>query len=191
MQRAWADAAAELERRGPGDAASPRLRGPAAHGSVTRMADGNASSWVPVPLVESTLGPLVGTIVAHDQHGVWVEFPGNTRGPIIARLAVSLEPAAVAEAIASARGVLLTFEQSRSELPIVLGLLQDQLRPLRAEAEVDGERVEIVGKDEIVLRCGLASITLRRNGRVVIRGVHVETRASGVNRIRGGSVAIN
>lgn len=78
--------------------------------------------------------------------------------------------------------------------PVLLGVL----RPLGAdaaaadvEARVDGRRVELDGRDEIVLRCGEASITLRRNGRVAIRGVQVETRATGVNRIKGGSVAIN
>ena len=54
------------------------------------------------------------------------------------------------------------------------------------EARVDGKRVEIEGADEIVLKCGEASIVLRRNGRVVIRGTYVETRARGTNRIRGG-----
>ena len=59
------------------------------------------------------------------------------------------------------------------------------------EALVDGKRVVIDAQDEVVIRCGKASITLRRNGRVVIRGTYVETRAEGVNRIKGGSVQIN
>jgi hypothetical protein len=59
------------------------------------------------------------------------------------------------------------------------------------EALVDGKRVVIDAADEIVLRCGKASITLRRNGRIVIRGTYVETRSEGVNRIKGGSVQIN
>ena len=63
--------------------------------------------------------------------------------------------------------------------------------PSRVEAKVDGKRVVIEGKDEIVLTCGQASITLKRNGKVVIKGVQLETRASGVNRIKGGSVQIN
>ncbi len=58
-------------------------------------------------------------------------------------------------------------------------------------AEVDGRSVVLEGKDELVLRCGEASITLRRNGRIVIQGVQVETRAAGSNKIRGGSVQIN
>lgn len=56
---------------------------------------------------------------------------------------------------------------------------------------VDGSEVVLEVQDEIVLRCGKASITLRRNGRIVIRGTYVENRAEGVNRIKGGSVQIN
>jgi hypothetical protein len=43
----------------------------------------------------------------------------------------------------------------------------------------------------VVIACGKASITLRRNGRVVIRGTHVETLSSGTNRIKGGQVRVN
>jgi hypothetical protein len=47
------------------------------------------------------------------------------------------------------------------------------------------------GKEEVELRCGEATITLRANGKVLIRGAYVETRSSGTNRIKGGSVQIN
>ena len=57
--------------------------------------------------------------------------------------------------------------------------------------EADGQRLEVVARDEVVLRCGEASITLRRNGRIVIKGAYVETRARGTNRIKGGNVLIN
>lgn len=59
------------------------------------------------------------------------------------------------------------------------------------DALVDGKRVKIVGADEIVLECGSASITLRRNGKVIIRGAYVETRSEGTNRIKGAAVRIN
>jgi hypothetical protein len=42
-----------------------------------------------------------------------------------------------------------------------------------------------------VLRCGEGSITLTRDGKIVLRGKHIVTHASGVNRIRGGSVELN
>ena len=59
------------------------------------------------------------------------------------------------------------------------------------EADVDGTRVRICARDEVVIQCGKASITLRRNGRVVIRGTYVETHSAGTNRIRGGQVRVN
>lgn len=59
------------------------------------------------------------------------------------------------------------------------------------EADVDGRRVRVTAQDEIVLQCGSASVTLRRNGRVVIRGAYVETHSEGTNRIKGGQVQIN
>ena len=59
------------------------------------------------------------------------------------------------------------------------------------EADVDGRRVRLTAQDEIVLQCGSASVTLRRNGRVVIRGAYIETHSEGTNRIKGGQVQIN
>ena len=152
------------------------------------MADGTVHSSVEL-MTGALATTLVGCIVAHDERGLVVDFPDNPGPPAAARTVIALDRDTVADAIASKRGVLLTFERGRPELPIVVGLLQDT--PAPEVVEVDGQRVVIDGKDEIVLRCGAASITLRRNGRVVIRGTYVETRSVGVNRIRGGSVLIN
>ena len=59
------------------------------------------------------------------------------------------------------------------------------------EVTVDGKHVALSAHDSITLRCGDASITLNREGKIVIRGAHVVTHASGVNRIRGASVELN
>lgn len=53
------------------------------------------------------------------------------------------------------------------------------------------ERIELVAEQEIVLRCGDASITLTKAGKIVLRGAYVLSRSSGVNKIKGGSVQIN
>jgi hypothetical protein len=140
----------------------------------------DASAWM-----QLGLAPVVGRLVDGDARGVLVEVPGQV-APVPARSLVAIDRAAIADR----REVLLVFEQGRVDRPIVLGLLQDPTA-VPDVARVDGRRVVLEGKDEIELRCGAASITLRRNGRIVIRGVDVETRAKGRNRIRGGSVAIN
>ena len=171
----------------------------------------------PVPTRESAtpitpLGTRVGRLVEWTfGHPPKVELEGNDRGPLPARSVIPLDPETITEAIASARGVLLTFEDGRPDAPIITGLLQDfvdfgeppqiwdetesaeqpESNLAEVEARVDGKRIELEAADEIVLKCGQASIVLRRNGRVVIRGTYVESRSRGVNRIKGGSVEIN
>lgn len=58
-------------------------------------------------------------------------------------------------------------------------------------AEVDGNQTLIEGDKQIVLRCGEASITLTRSGKIILRGKHLVSRSSGVNRIMGGSIQMN
>jgi hypothetical protein len=144
---------------------------------------GGAGAIAVAALAQFAMAPVVGRLVRVDATGGWVEIPGQLGAPVPARSLVPLDAALPRE-------VLLVFEESRLDRPIVVGFLQDPAAA-QAVARVDGQRVVIEGKDEIELRCGSASIVLRRNGRVVIRGLEVETRARGVNRIRGGSVRIN
>ncbi|HEX5658804.1 MAG TPA: DUF6484 domain-containing protein [Polyangiales bacterium] len=137
-------------------------------------------------------GHLVGTLRAVTEEGGWVDYPGNPHGPLLARTTVALAEQHVGE-----HSVLLVFDGDRSEHPVIVGVLQGKAQSTptavapRLEASVDGNRVVLEAADEIVLRCGKASITLRRNGRVVLRGAYIETQSTGVNRIRGGTVKVN
>jgi hypothetical protein len=137
-----------------------------------------------------------------------VDFEGNPSGPLEARSVVSLDEPTLKDAVATRRPVVLLFENQDPRRPIVLGMMAQEpgavllgslLRAPAAapaatkslDARVDGKRVVLEGEQEVVLRCGEASITLRRDGKVVVRGAYVETTAKGLNRIRGGSVKIN
>jgi hypothetical protein len=144
---------------------------------------------------------------------VFVDFTGNAAGPLRARSTVCLDEATIARAIAVRQPVALVFENGDARLPIVLGLLQEAPSPLhgllttepaspapsanppdalpRTEANVDGKRVVITADQEITLKCGDASLTLRRDGKILLRGAYVETYARGLNRIKGAQVKIN
>ncbi len=56
---------------------------------------------------------------------------------------------------------------------------------------VDGKQVCIEGAEEVIFKCGKASITLTKSGKILIRGTYLLNRATGVNRIMGGSVQVN
>ncbi len=103
------------------------------------------------------------------------------------------------------REVVLAFEAGDLTRPIVLGIL---LRPEegvrvdpRGEASTVGRPIvpgtpdavplTLTAQDALILRCGKASITLTRAGKVLVRGTYLLSRSSGVNRIKGWSVQIN
>jgi hypothetical protein len=142
----------------------------------------------------------VGHLVAVlGEEQVAVAVPG-TSGTRAARLAVPLTRARLQAAIESRQGAVIVIDATGQA--IVIGLLEavpaaapdpvPEKAPAQViEADVDGKRVRVVGQDEIVLECGNASITLRRNGRVIIKGTYVETDSAGTNRIKGAAVRIN
>jgi hypothetical protein len=113
-----------------------------------------------------------------------VDFPGNSLdGPIRARSTVPITRDQLG------RQVALLFEQGDLRAPVIVGLIQQS--KTAPEVVVDDERVVLEAEREVVIRCGEASISLTREGRVRIRGTDVLTRASGSNRIKGGSIRIN
>jgi len=89
--------------------------------------------------------------------------------------------------------VALMFEAGSATRPIIIGMLRGSVaeRPRALEVEADGERLTVSAQQQLVLRCGKASITLTKAGKVLIEGSHVSSRATGVNRIKGGSVQVN
>ena len=89
--------------------------------------------------------------------------------------------------------VLLVFERGDRRLPIVIGVLSRGGEQQREAVllDVDGRRLIVDAREQLVLRCGTASITLTATGKVIIEGSYVVSRSSGVNRIKGGSVQLN
>jgi Domain of unknown function (DUF6484) len=138
-----------------------------------------------------------------------VQVNGDSSGPQRARTTLPFDLAALERTIIARQQVLVVFENGDPTLPIVTGVLQPppSATPLQelmvkgasansnaskpSEARLDGKRVVLEGREEVVLKCGEASITLRRDGKVILRGAYVETNAKGLNRIKGGSVKIN
>lgn len=132
-----------------------------------------------------------------------VDYPGNTMGPLAARFAGSLDPEVLRRAADEDADVLLAFEKNDPAFPVILDVLQARINEPEQKEEIsftsdalpeltiDGKKITFEAQDEIVLRCGKASITLTRAGKVIIRGAYVLNRSTGVNRIKGGSVQIN
>jgi hypothetical protein len=158
----------------------------------------------PTPRLDPISFARVGWIAGVTPEGPLVDFPGNRSGALRAASTVVAARRDLEAAAERRQHVVLLFDGGDPLRPIVVGFVvaapaaaePRALSEARGEAlpdvaEVDGRRVCIEGQDEIVLRCGEASITLRRNGKIVLRGTYLESRSTGTNRVRGGSVQIN
>jgi len=145
-------------------------------------------------VAETSLGVIVGELIAivDDGRTPMVVYPTQKgSAAIAARSIVDLHSGHIGQR------VVLSFDGGDPARPIVMGVIRQaavwapEEKPGTVEVEADGARLVISAKDQLVFRCGLASITLTRAGKVLIQGEHVSSRSAGVNRIKGGSVQIN
>ncbi len=163
---------------------SPLLRGPA-----TALMPPEVE-----PLSSPVHGVVIGTLLALTDNAqtALVSFPGQPgHAALRARSVVDLHGPHMGQ------GVVLMFEGGDVHQPIVMGVLRGQAGwplaepPATVDVDADGERMIVSAKEQLVLRCGKASITLTKAGKVLIDGSYVSSRSSGVNRVKGGSVQLN
>ena len=131
--------------------------------------------------------------------------PARIDGVVVARLC-SIDPLAItvagdadarpARAMAAivaahlGREVAVLFENGDASRPVIIGVMEP--RALQPGVDVAGDgTVTITAPERIVLRCGEASLTLTKEGKVLLSGAHVSSRSTGVVRIVGASVEIN
>lgn len=150
-------------------------------------------------------GVVIGMVMDVAKDGqIHVVFPGNPEEEAIpARATVPLSTRDIGAEVA------LVFEQGNPGSPIIVGRLlrpgdpmedlddgeqQVNIAPAPTTISVDNDAEEIVdieGKEQVVIRCGRASITLTRSGKILLRGAYISSRSSGANRIKGGSIHLN
>lgn len=146
------------------------------------------------PLNGIRIGKLIET---RGNKEIIIDFPENLSKPLNARSLVQVRRED------KGRSLLLMFENSDPNLPIIVGFLHDN--PIISspsegitlkngaikELFIDGDRIVFNAKKEIVLNCGKGSVTIRKDGKVVLKGTNLISRSSGPNKIKGASVTLN
>ena len=150
---------------------------------------------------------IIGSIAGIDAQGQpLVDYPENPSGqPSVAMTTLGITVAHIG------RNVALLFANGDTLRPVIMGLIHSPLHDLIVsydaknhqlptqessalkvdDVTIDGKRIVLEGREEVVIKCGEASITLTKAGKILIRGNYLLNRASGVNRIMGGSVQVN
>ncbi|MBF0231471.1 MAG: hypothetical protein HQK65_00335 [Desulfamplus sp.] len=146
--------------------------------------------------------PCIALIAGADTHGDILVTVDNSP-PIVARLVAGLNRSELASKACLQREVLVIFEKGDPARPIIMALMADPVKDLLSmvvdsdseeksqDINLDGKRVRIEAEDEVEIRCGPGSILLRNDGKIVLKGIRIVSRAREVNKIKGGAVRIN
>jgi uncharacterized protein DUF6484 len=137
--------------------------------------------------------PAVGQLQGFDplEQPLVAQLPCAQGEVIAARTTVPLSKATVG------RNVLVLFEGGNWRRPIIIGVLEAPMAQTAPPAtrgvavQADGERCVIEAEREVVLKCGDASITLTRAGKVLIRGRYILSRSTGCQKVQGASIELN
>jgi hypothetical protein len=88
--------------------------------------------------------------------------------------------------------VVLICPGADPDRPIVMGVVRGSAGHRETVCvESDGERMVVSAEHQLVLRCGKASITLTKAGKVLIQGTYVCSKSTGLQRIQGSAVTLN
>ena len=157
--------------------------------SLTGSSETQASADVAAPAPSRIDGVLTGVLIGFKNDGAvpLVIFPGQPQTAAVpARTTVDLHGAHIG------RQVVLMFDGGDPLRPIVLGSIRSEAtalteQPGQVEVDVDGERLLISAREQLVLRCGKASITMKKDGTITIKGKDVTVDGSGKINVKASS----
>ncbi|ARU58841.1 hypothetical protein OLMES_4853 [Oleiphilus messinensis] len=113
------------------------------------------------------------------------------------------------------REVAISFASNRGKQPIIIGVISSRLDQVlenttsvgllsdhpgsvlgrnentAPEVRVNGDKLELSAASEITITCGKSSISMNKEGKILIRGEHILSRAAGAHRIKGGAIQLN
>lgn len=119
---------------------------------------------------------------------VFVQIPGDP--PLRVLCDVLRMGADSTLALAPGMPVLVLLPATQDALGCVLGAVGPYVPP-RAQSHEASRHVVVTAEKELSLTCGQSSLTLKADGKVLLQGVDIVTRAKRNHKIKAGTVAIN
>ena len=149
----------------------------------------------PVPGSEVLSGHLTGL---DDEGRLLFQPEGSTDAPVAVAIGIELSDGTLLKAARQNRRALVVRTTDATPRLVLVGLVRERIatkaisaRPGTLEEGMNGETLKLTAERDIVLQCGQASITLRRDGKIEVKGTNVLSASRGPNRIKGASIALN
>lgn len=132
-------------------------------------------------------GVAIGLLMGFENKQPMVVFPSNVKDH-----AIPARSLAVLNNEDISKEVALLFEDGDVTRPLIVGRIVEPALSEDVPSVIrDGELVKVTATEQLELRCGKASIIMKKTGHITVRGTYVTSHASAANRIRGGSVNLN
>jgi hypothetical protein len=162
----------------------------------------NPPAWLRGVVGQRQGEPAVQLVTGHltriDDEGRLHVQPEGMEGSLPVTIGVEASDGVLVRAVRRKRRVLVMRTGDPVPRWILVGFVRERIgekardaKPGRLEVTVDGEKVKLEAEHDIELKCGQASITLRYDGRIEVRGTHILSASRGPNRVKGATIALN
>lgn len=148
---------------------------------------------------DASAPPLVtGHLSGLDDEGRILFVPEGGAEPITVAIGIEISDGTLVRAVRRQQRALVARTVDPTPRWTLIGLVRERVsakardaKPGRLEVVIDGEKLRLEAQHDIELRCGQASITLRYDGRIEVRGTHILSASRGPQRIKGATIALN
>ncbi len=163
---------------------------------------GTLAAWLerPVGARAESEAPafFTGHLRGFDDEGRLLFQPEGASEPFTVAIGIEISDAAIVRAARRDQRAIVIRSADPTPRPILIGLVRERVaeraraaKPGRLELLVDGEKITLEAKHDLELRCGQASLPLRYDGRIEVRGTHILSASRGPNRVKGATIALN
>ena len=141
---------------------------------------------------------ITGHLTGIDDEGRLLFEPEGQTESLPVTIGMEASDGALVRAVRRRRRALVMRSADAMPRWILVGLVRERIgekardaKPGRLEVSVDGEKVRLEAEHDIELKCGQASLTLRYDGRIELRGTHILSASRGPNRVKGATIDLN
>jgi hypothetical protein len=163
------------------------------------MLEGMLKRPAKLTVTPPTSGAISGHLDGIDDEGrVLFKADGTATEAVPVIIGIELSDGALVKAARTHRRAMVVQTADANSRLVLVGLLRERVssqardaRPGQLAVSMDGETVRLSAERNIELRCGAASLILRKDGKIVISGTNVVSASRGSNRVRGATISLN